>query len=100
MTDADSAGIAAGNKAGLLMGDYSRAAINTSFNTGTVTGVCCNIFCEGLTPKFIPSFSWGKDDAIRYELQKAFTDIDNWKKLKGKEITAGEKQMLTGIYKQ
>jgi UDP-N-acetylglucosamine diphosphorylase/glucosamine-1-phosphate N-acetyltransferase len=40
--------IVAGKKCGLLMGDYSRSAINTSFNTGTVTGVCCNIFGEGL----------------------------------------------------
>lgn len=34
----------AGIKCGLLMGDYSRCAINTSFNTGTVAGVSCNIF--------------------------------------------------------
>ncbi|MBS1974894.1 MAG: glucose-1-phosphate thymidylyltransferase, partial [Bacteroidetes bacterium] len=33
--------VSAGVKCGLLMGDYSRCAINTSFNTGTVTGVCC-----------------------------------------------------------
>src|SRR5678810_420872 len=32
----------AGLKCGLLMGDYCRSSINTSFNTGTVTGVCCN----------------------------------------------------------
>lgn len=92
--------IDAGIKFGLLMGDHSKAAINTSFNTGTVTGVCCNIFCEGLTPKFIPSFSWGKNDAIRYELPKAFTDINNWKKLKGKQITEEEKKILTDIYNQ
>jgi UDP-N-acetylglucosamine diphosphorylase / glucose-1-phosphate thymidylyltransferase / UDP-N-acetylgalactosamine diphosphorylase / glucosamine-1-phosphate N-acetyltransferase / galactosamine-1-phosphate N-acetyltransferase len=49
----------AGLKCGLLMGDYSRSAINTSFNTGTVVGVCCNVFGDGLTPKYIPSFSWG-----------------------------------------
>jgi UDP-N-acetylglucosamine diphosphorylase / glucose-1-phosphate thymidylyltransferase / UDP-N-acetylgalactosamine diphosphorylase / glucosamine-1-phosphate N-acetyltransferase / galactosamine-1-phosphate N-acetyltransferase len=29
----------AGNKCGLIMGDYSKSAINTSFNTGTVVGV-------------------------------------------------------------
>lgn len=90
----------AGNKFGLIMGDYSRAAINTAFNTGTVVGVCCNVFSNGLTPKFIPDFSWGCSDAIRYELPKAFTDIDNWKKLKGKSITEEEKQVLTDIYKK
>jgi hypothetical protein len=40
------------------MGDYARSAINTSFNTGTVVGVGPNVFGKGLTPKFIPNFSW------------------------------------------
>jgi len=90
----------AGFKCGLLMGDYSRAAINTSFNTGTVVGVCCNIFYAGLTPKNIPSFSWGSNNAVPYELPKAFTGIDNWKKLKGMHITEKEKKMLERIYKE
>ena len=90
--------IDAGIKFGLIMGDYSRAAINTSFNTGTVVGVCCNIFADGLTPKYIPSFSWGCTDGIRYELPKAFTDIDNWKKLKGQSLSTREKKTLEGIY--
>src|SRR5688500_5946369 len=52
----------AGLKCGLLMGDYSRSAINACFNTGTVVGVCCNVFGEGLTPKYIPSFTWGYNE--------------------------------------
>jgi UDP-N-acetylglucosamine diphosphorylase / glucose-1-phosphate thymidylyltransferase / UDP-N-acetylgalactosamine diphosphorylase / glucosamine-1-phosphate N-acetyltransferase / galactosamine-1-phosphate N-acetyltransferase len=56
----------AGLKCGLIMGDYSRCGINTSFNTGTVVGVCANIFQSGsLQPKYIPSFSWGSDTGIR-----------------------------------
>ena len=87
----------AGTKCGLLMGDYSRAAINTSFNTGTVTGVCCNIFQEGLTPAFIPSFSWGcKGD--RYRFDKALQDIAVWKKFKDQELTAQEIQKLQFIF--
>ena len=97
--DADSEAIAAGNKGGLLMGDYSKAAINTSFNTGTVVGVCCNVFAAGLTPNFIPDFTWGSDGTTKYKLDKAFVDIDNWKKLKGLTISEGEKQILTDIYK-
>ena len=34
----------AGKKGGLIMGDFSRTAINTSLNTGTVIGVSCNVF--------------------------------------------------------
>ncbi len=44
---------------GLIMGDHSKAGINTMFNTGTTVGMCCNIFNAGFPPKFLPSFSWG-----------------------------------------
>ncbi|MGB4846071.1 MAG: putative sugar nucleotidyl transferase [Ferruginibacter sp.] len=97
--DADKKEISTGQKGGLLMGDYSKAAINTSFNTGTVVGVCCNIVSPGLTPKLISNFSWGVDGITKYKLKKALVDIDNWKKLKGSAITAREKQILTDIYK-
>ena len=91
--------IGAGNKGGLLMGDYSKAAINTSFNTGTIVGVCCNVFAAGLTPKLIPDFCWGVDGTTKYKLDKALVDIDSWKKLKGLSISDREKQILTDIYK-
>lgn len=87
--------IDAGKKCGLLMGDYSRCAINTSFNTGTVVGVCCSIFGNPLPPKFTDSFTWGKE---KYIFEKAIVDINNWKKLKGFEITETEIQSLRNIY--
>jgi UDP-N-acetylglucosamine diphosphorylase/glucosamine-1-phosphate N-acetyltransferase len=89
----------AGKKCGVFMGDYSKTSINTSLNTGTVIGVCSNVFEAGLTPKYIPNFSWGSDGLRRYELEKALTDIDSWKKLKGQEITENEKTILTYIFK-
>jgi len=91
--------MSAGKKCGVFMGDYSKTSINTSINTGTVIGVCSNVFEAGLTPKYIPNFSWGSDGLKRYELEKALTDIDNWKKLKGKAITENEKTILTYIFK-
>ena len=96
--DADKKEISAGQKGGLLMGDYSRSAINTSFNTGTITGVSCNIFAQGLTPKMISCFSWGVDGIERYTLQKAIDDIDKWKRLKGSAITENDKRILRAIY--
>ncbi len=44
---------------GLMMGDHSKCGINTMFNTGTVVGVCANIFGGGFPRNFIPSFAWG-----------------------------------------
>lgn len=98
--DAGKKQISAGSKGGLLMGDHSRSAINTSFNTGTVIGVSCNIFAEGLTPKFVPCFSWGCDGIERYKLNKALEDIGKWKKLKGAAVSDHEKKILTEIYKK
>ncbi|MEO6539464.1 MAG: putative sugar nucleotidyl transferase [Ferruginibacter sp.] len=98
--DADKKEMSAGIKGGLLMGDYSKAAINTSFNTGTVVGICCNVVAAGLTPKLIPNFSWTADGITKYKLDKALVDIDNWKKLKGLTVSDREKQILTDIYKQ
>ncbi len=85
----------AGTKCGLLMGDYSRSAINSSFNTGSVVGVCCNIFGNSFPSKYIEDFSWGDDT---YIFEKAIQDINNWKKLKGQEITQAEIDSLKIIY--
>jgi UDP-N-acetylglucosamine diphosphorylase/glucosamine-1-phosphate N-acetyltransferase len=87
-----------GLKCGVFMGDYSRTAINTSINTGTVVGVCANIFGNGLTPKFIPSFSWGSDGLQQYQIDKAFQDINNWKLLKQSALTSNEKVILKYIF--
>jgi UDP-N-acetylglucosamine diphosphorylase / glucose-1-phosphate thymidylyltransferase / UDP-N-acetylgalactosamine diphosphorylase / glucosamine-1-phosphate N-acetyltransferase / galactosamine-1-phosphate N-acetyltransferase len=93
----DTQAIFAGNKAGLLMGDYSRAAINTSFNTGTVVGVCCNVFGEVMPAKFLENFTWGNE---KYILDKAIQDIDNWKKMKQQSISAKEIELFTKLYSQ
>jgi len=86
----------AGVKAGLVMGDYSRCAINSSFNTGTTVGVSCNIFDGTYPNKHLPSFSWGNHE--RYEFQKACIDAANWKKMKGKEFSAEDRLILQQIF--
>ncbi|MEJ7588869.1 MAG: putative sugar nucleotidyl transferase [Ferruginibacter sp.] len=86
-----------GLKCGLLMGDYSRAAINTSFNTGSIVGVCCNIFGTYFPPKFTGDFTWGTE---KYELEKVMQDISNWKSLKGKTVSEAEKDNLKQLYFQ
>ena len=80
------------------MGDYSRTAINTSINTGTVIGVSSNVFGNGLTPKYIPSFSWGSDGVERYEFEKAIEGIRNWKGMKKETLTNNEEFILKHIF--
>ena len=89
--------ISAGLKCGLFMGSYSRSAINTSFNTGTVVGCNCNVFGAGFPPKFIDNFTWGNEP---YELSKALNDLEGWQKLKGAKTSSAEKEKLITIYKK
>jgi UDP-N-acetylglucosamine diphosphorylase / glucose-1-phosphate thymidylyltransferase / UDP-N-acetylgalactosamine diphosphorylase / glucosamine-1-phosphate N-acetyltransferase / galactosamine-1-phosphate N-acetyltransferase len=90
--------VSVGRKCGVIMGDYSRTAINTSINTGTVIGVSSNVIATGLTPKYIPSFSWGSDGVERYQLEKALSHIQNWKSLKQQELSQNEMTILKHIF--
>ncbi len=88
----------AGLKCGVIMGDYTKVAINSSINTGSVYGVCCNVFGEGLLPKLIPDFCWGAKGISRYEFDKAVANIHNWMRMKNKELTATEISILKYIF--
>ena len=88
----------AGKKFGMIMGDYSRTAINTSINSGTIIGVCCNVFGEGLTPKIIKDFSWGTHHASNYKLEKAIEHIRNWKEMKTQKLSSAEISVLRYIF--
>lgn len=88
----------AGKKCGVVMGDYSRVAINSSINTGSSIGVCCNIFGTGLLPKFLHNFSWGVD--ATYDFEKALADIANWKNFKQEKLSEEEKNMLKYLFNQ
>ncbi len=88
----------AGQKCGFVMGDYSRAAINSSINTGSSIGVSCNVFGEGLLPTLFSHFSWGSKHFSKYVFEKAVADISNWKKLKGKTISTEEISVLKSIF--
>ena len=88
--------IDAGQKCGLIMGDYSRVAINSRINTGSVIGVSCNVFGTGLLPKVIKDFSWGLKD--KYIFEKAVADINNWKKMKHQHLSQEEIEVLRYIF--
>lgn len=87
--------INAGIKCGVLMGHYTRTAINSSINTGSVFGISCNVFGNGLLPKSLPNFTWGTEE--KYEINKAIKAVENWQKLKGIEITKAEKEMMGNL---
>ena len=86
-----------GQKCGVIMGDYSRVAINSSINTGSMIGVCCNVFGSGLLPTIITNFSWSVK-GTKYVLDKAKNDINNWKKMKGQSLSEAESSVLQYLF--
>ncbi len=56
---------------GLIMGDHSKSAIGSSFNTGSVVGCFCNVFSHGFLDKFIPDFSWVGTQKQEHQFDKA-----------------------------
>jgi len=88
-------------KAGLFMGDYSMAGINTMFNTGTVVGVCCNVFGANYPRNFIPSFSWGgSQKTVTYDPGKAFKAMENMASLHGGTLSSEDRLVLLKIYEE
>lgn len=71
---------------GLVMGDHSKAGINSMFNTGTIVGVASNIFGAGYPPKFVPSFSWG--GASGFELHRLEDALQTARKVVSRRNTS------------
>lgn len=83
---------------GLIMGDHSKAGINTMFNTGTVVGVSSNVFGGDFPRKFIPSFSWGSSKGFeKYEIEKAFETAARVMARRGKELDDTERAILATV---
>lgn len=63
---------------GTFMGDHTKAGISTMFNTGTVAGVCSNVYGAGFQDKYIPSFTWGgkAEGYVPYRFDKALEVIN------------------------
>jgi UDP-N-acetylglucosamine diphosphorylase/glucosamine-1-phosphate N-acetyltransferase len=86
---------------GLLMGDHSKCAINTSFNTGTVVGVSSNIFGSGFPEKFIPSFCWGGGEGMKtYDLNRAVETANRVLGRREKELSPAEKEVFRHIFEK
>jgi len=86
---------------GLIMGDHSKCAINTMFNTGTVIGVNVNIFGEGFPRNFVPSFSWGGAHGFNvYGIKKAFEVAEKVMERRNITLDETEKYILNYIFEK
>lgn len=85
---------------GLFMGDYTKAGISTMFNTGTVVGVCSNVFGAGFQDKHIPSFMWGGADTeyVDYRFDKALEVIRATMARRDKQLTDKDIAILQHLH--
>ena len=89
----------AGQKAGVIMGDFTRTAIQCSISCGTVIGVCANLVPSAVSlPTYIPSFTWFQQQPERYQLEKALEHIRQWMEFKGCSLSLTLTQQLTSVF--
>jgi len=82
-----------------FIGDYTKTGIGTLIDTGSVIGVASNIFGGGITPKFIPSFSWGgKDGFVENRLDKVIEVARIVMERRGVKQTEEDRNLLKKIY--
>ncbi|HBG70965.1 MAG: glucose-1-phosphate thymidylyltransferase [Bacteroidetes bacterium GWF2_43_63] len=84
---------------GLIMGDHTKCSINTMFNTGTVTGVSCNLYGDGFHRNFVPSFSWGSTAKLTdFQFEKAMVVAERVMARRGLQLTDSVRNMLNHIF--
>lgn len=85
---------------GLIMGDHSKAGINTMFNTATTLGVGVNIHGTGFPRNFVPSFSEGSPGAgfSDVPLSKFFAIAERVMARRGIELNEAHKKMFTTLH--
>ncbi len=86
---------------GAIFADHIKTGINTTFNTGIVIGVGCNLYSSLLFSGFIPSFSIGSANRMgEYHLKKMLQTAGIVKSRRGLELTDDEKTILEYCYEK
>ena len=83
---------------GLIMGDHSKAGINTMFNTATVVGVGVNIHGSGFPRNFVASFQEGGAAGFsEVSMTKFFAIARRVMARRGRELGEADERMFYAI---
>lgn len=82
--------------AGLFMGDHVKSGINSTFSTGTVVGPVSNVVTSGISPRYLPPFSWIADEKGRqsYDVEKACIVAERMMQRRGKQFTETDREIF------
>ena len=84
---------------GMIMGDHSKSAINTMFNTGTVVGFACNVFGAGFPTKEISSFSWGGSEGfITHKVERCIGTARKVLERRSIKMSAADEDLFREIF--
>ncbi len=85
---------------GLIIGDHSKTAINTSFNTGTIVEPFCNLFGRGFPPKYVPPFSWWGGDMEEYKVDKAIDTAIKVMRRRDKDLDESYRKKIERLFSE
>jgi UDP-N-acetylglucosamine diphosphorylase/glucosamine-1-phosphate N-acetyltransferase len=86
---------------GSFIGDHTKSAIGSRFNTGSVFGVCCLLYAAGFVPKYVPSFTWlGNEGPVKYSFQNAIDTAKTVMARRGLSLTRAKENVLRGVYER
>jgi len=86
---------------GLIMGDHSKAGINTMFNTATVIGVGVNFYGAGFPRTYLPSFTEGSPLGMKPVIMDRFFDTaSRMMSRRHNELTPIDKEIYINIREQ
>ena len=86
---------------GLMMGDFSRCSIHSTFNTATVVGICANLFGSGFPRAFLPSFSYGGAQGLKtYAFDKALEANAAMMERRGQVLNDLDTAILAEVFEQ
>ncbi len=89
-------------KVGCFIGDHTKTAIGSCFNTGTSVGIMCQVLPAGeLLPKHIPSFSrvWHGKLADGFPLEDGLATARAAMERRGKTLTEPQEHLLRHAFK-
>ena len=83
---------------GLIMGDHSKAGINTMFNTATVIGVGVNFYGAGFPRTYIPSFREGTVAGMKeVDMMRFFDTASRMMSRRHIALTEADKEILIAV---
>ena len=87
---------------GSLIGDYSKFAIGSLLNSGSVFGVGCNLFAvNDLLPKAVKSFTWlGNKEESKYKFDKFIQTSQLIYLRRNLKLTESKIKLLEKIYNE